>query len=479
MMKHFKNILNTFYFLRRYLIAFLPFLLILTAVPEAQPAGVGRAKYVFLFIGDGMGYVQRNAAETYLAGMRRTHSDTAERRSQLLMNDLPVSATIRTDSLSGVTDSAAAATAIATGNKTVNNAVGMNPQKDEVYESIAQKVRRRGLKVGIVTSAFLQDATPAAFYGHAPKRTDHYALGLQLCESGFDYFGGGGFRNPTGRDKKSASLLDIAAKNGYQIAGNAAAIAALKKGAKAMAIHPKLSAGAIPWAIDGDESSLYLSVFVKKGIELLQDGDGFFLMVEGGKIDLACHANDAGAAIHEVLAFDEALDVALTFYRRHPDETLIVVTSDHETGGMSMNGQTDPVAFYKTLSQQTGSYAAFERTISPKAGAKIEEYLTRAKKFFGDGVRTTEGVRNAFRMSMTAKERRPANDKEYKKLYGPYDPFTMACIREQNAAAGVAWTTFYHTGKDVALTAIGAGAERFTGSYDLAGIHDRLLAAIE
>ena len=468
--------MRNFLHLRRCLAPFLFTLLFLTVAAEC--AADGRAKFVFLFIGDGMGYVQRNAAESYLAGKRNAQGDAQVRTSQLLMNGLPVSGTIRTNSLSGVTDSGAAATALATGNKTINNAIGMNPKTGETFTSIARVAHNRGMKVGIVTSAFLQDATPVAFYGQTQKRTDHYALGLQLCESGFDYFGGGGFRNPTGRDKKSVSLLDVATKNGYTVTSDKAGIAALVPGHRTIAIHPKLSAGTMPWAIDGDEHGLPLSYFVRRGIELLQSNEGFFMMVEGGKIDLAGHANDAAATIHEVIAFDEALAVAMDFYHANPEETLIVVTSDHETGGMSMNTSIGPDEFYRILSQQTGSYAAFERTISPKAGAKIDEYMVRAKKFFGDGVRTTEGVRNAFPMSMTAKDKRPAKDKDYKKLYGPYDPFTMACIREQNAAAGAAWTTFYHTGKDVAVTAVGIGAERFAGEYENTGVFDRLLEAM-
>jgi alkaline phosphatase len=199
------------------------------------------------------------------------------------------------------------------------------------------------------------------------------------------------------------------------------------------------------------------------------------MMAEGGKIDLACHANDAAATVREVIAFDEAITAALEFQKSRPRDTLIVVTSDHETGGMSLSVRPeDSAAFYKNMSSQRGSYAAFERTISPKKGAAPGEYLARAEKFFGPAARRTEAVNEAWRTSMTSKGKRPVKSAGYKKLYGPYDPFTMACMREMNAAAGVKWTTFYHTNQDVPVSAIGVGSELFAGYYENTGIFDRL-----
>jgi alkaline phosphatase len=155
-----------------------------------------------------MGAVERNAAELYLAGMRQSKGDDSPRDSQLVMNSFPAQGEIQTNSQSGVTDSAAAGSALATGHKTTNGTVAMDGDGKIKYDSIAKLAKGDGMKVGIVTSAFLEDATPAVFYAHAPKRTQHYDIALQLSESGFDYFGGGGFRNPSGKDKKQKSVLD-------------------------------------------------------------------------------------------------------------------------------------------------------------------------------------------------------------------------------------------------------------------------------
>ncbi|MDR3279263.1 MAG: alkaline phosphatase, partial [Synergistaceae bacterium] len=428
------------------------------------------AKYVFMFIGDGMGAAQRNAAEIYLGGARRAAGDDAPRDAQLVMNSLEQSGFITTDSLSGVTDSAAAGTALATGRKTINGAVAMDPKTGEKFTSIARMAHKMGMKVGIVTSAFLQDATPAVYYGNAPKRTDHYSLGTQLADSGFEYFGGGGFINPRGKDKKNRDLYEVAASKGYSvIKGTTDAPAS----GKVIAVHPRLSGGGMPWVIDR-AAGPSLADFTDLGIKLLYGEDGFFMMVEGGKIDLACHANDAAASIYETIAFDEAVGRAVLFAREHPDDTLIIVTSDHETGGMTFDpNAVSGEALYAALSPRQGSYAAFERKISPKQGADIGPYLEMARSFFGPGVAKTPAVEKAFKSSMTAKKSRQSLDPQYKKLYGPYDPFTMACVKASDAAAGITWTTYYHTGKNVPVSASGgASSPDFTGEFDNTGIFE-------
>jgi alkaline phosphatase len=391
------------------------------------------------------------------------------------MNTMPVNGFIRTDSLSGITDSAAAGTALATGRKTINGAVATNPKTGEKFSSVAAAAREKGMRVGIVTSAFLQDATPAAFYGHAAKRTDHYNLGVQLAESGFEYFGGGGFINPKGKNKKSRDLYETAAANDYAISPRLDNFLS----EKVISPHPKSSGGYMPWVIDKAEGPS-LADFVSYGVKRLYGGGGgFFIMAEGGKIDLACHANDAAASVHETLAFDEAVSKALEFYETRPDETLIIVTSDHETGGMTLDSaKATPGAVYGALSVRQGSYAKFERKISPLKGAKIGDYIAMAQKFFGPGVTQAPDVERAFRLSMTAENKREEMEPRYKKLYGPYDPFTMACVKRADARAGIAWTTYYHTGKDVPVSAVGAGAELFSGEYENTGIYDRIIAAM-
>lgn len=454
------------------------FVFVLCAPVHAAP------KFLFLFIGDGMGVAHVNLGEVFLAGGRRERGDRTVREGQLAMTGLPVSGTTRTNSLSGVTDSAAAGTAIATGRKTVNGALAMNPTSGERFRSIAYLAKERGMKVGIVTSAFLQDATPAAFYAHSPKRGAHYDIGCQLASSGFDYFAGGGFRNPKGKSGKERNLYDVASSAGYRVANTRESLGALRAGTKAIASNPHLSSGYMPWVADvlhgGARERIPLAEFLKKGIDLLACEEGFLIVVEGGLIDIASHANDAAAMVHELLDFDEAVAVALSFYRQHPEETLLVVASDHETGGLRLapqKGDEEREALYRGLSRQRGSHAVFERSVPPRAGARIEPYLSRARRFFTDELASTDALREAWRMSMT--KARPVKDPSYAKRYGPYDPFTVACMRQANACVGISWSTFYHTGKPTPVFAVGPGSSRLAGEYENTKIFEVFKVAVE
>ena len=450
-----------------FLIIFISFI----AAGEAE----SRAKYVFLFIGDGMGVAQRNAAEIYLAGLRESAGDTRAREAQMAMNTLPVNGLIKTGGLSGVPDSAAAGTALATGRKVKNNAVAMNPDTGEKYQSIAKIAHGMGMKVGIVTSTFMQDATPAVFYGHSARRSDRYDLGLQLADSGFEYFGGGDFSQPNGRDGKSRSLYDVAASKGYSVIKD---LGENPSSEKVIAIHPKTSGGYMPWVMD-NPSGPTLADFVDYGIKRLDGPDGFFMMIEGGKIDLACHANDTAATIHEIFAMDEAVARALDFMRNRPEPTLIVVASDHETGGMTFDASnTNAAMFFRTLATRQGSYARFEGRVSPNRDSNFDSNLKMARDYFGPYINETDAVRHAFRLSMTPKNRRESIEPNYNRLFATYDPFTMACVKAAEAAAGITWTTYYHTGKDVPISAIGYGAELFSGEYENTDVFHKILSAM-
>ncbi|MDR3164657.1 MAG: alkaline phosphatase [Synergistaceae bacterium] len=456
--------------------SFLAFLLAAALFAGHAEGTAKSAKYIFLFIGDGMGTAQRNAAEVYLAGMREAQGDVAPREAQLTMNLLPVQGFIRTDSLSGVTDSAAAGTALAAGRKTQNGAVAMNPKSGENFVSIAQTARRMGMKTGIVTSSFLQDATPAVFYGHAKKRTEHYALGIQLIDSGYEYFAGGGFRNPKGRDKKSADLYGIAASKGYAVIRDLGKPPAAEK---VIAVHPKASNGYMPWVID-ERGGPSLADLVDYGIERLDGHDGFFMMVEGAKIDLACHAHDAASAVRETIAFDEAVGRAVKFMERRPEPTLIVVTGDHETGGMTLGSLEEMKnTVYDTLSFQQGSYSVFERRTASQKGEKMTDGVNAAKKFFGPWIIVTPDIEKAFKLSAMDTKKRKTAAANYDKLYSAYDPFTIACMASSNSYCGITWTTFSHTGKHVPVSAAGIQAELFAGEYENTGICDRILSAMD
>ncbi len=425
------------------------------------------AKYVFLFVGDGMGRGQIRAAELYAMGRGGAHGGLRFTRFEGL-------GTCTTHAASTpVTDSAPAATALASGYKTDNGIVNMDPEKKRRFFSVADSAKASGMRVGVVSSVSINQATPAAFYAFAPSRGDFYGIGMQLIESGVDYFGGGGFHRDRGRKKDKKSLYDTAAGRGVAVLRDRGAIMNRRPGGgRVFAVNPVLdSSSSMPYALDGAEGGLSLAEFTRKGIELLDNPEGFFFHVEGGRIDWACHANDAAAAVAEVLAFDEAVREAVRFAESRPDETLIVVVADHETGGMSVDvPDGDARVFFRTLSGQRESYLAFERRIAECRRAKrpFREFLPVLVGSFGLRDLSAPELRElerAFGLSMVPHGRR-AKDKGSYRPYGTYEPLAVAALRILNGRAGVGWTTFFHTGAPVPVYAHGVGAELFGGRYD-------------
>ena len=202
--------------------------------------------------------------------------------------------------------------------------------------------KNKGCRVGISTSVSVDHATPAAFYAHQGQRSSYYNVGLDLIDANFDFYAGSDFLDPTNKKaagSNSESLYTLVDKAGYTIArGYKDYQKKAKKSDKLILLQPATATdnSAIPYAIDRKKGDMTLTEITRAGINFLSKdlSKGFFLMVEGGKIDWACHSNDAATVFHEVMDMDNAIKVAYEFYEQHPDETLIVVTADHETGGI-------------------------------------------------------------------------------------------------------------------------------------------------
>jgi alkaline phosphatase len=454
---------------------------ILSAVAQAsQPP-----KYVFLFIGDGMGTAQRMAADEFLKH---------QGKEGLIMNTFPaygMSTTYQNDRF--ITDSAAAATAQATGVKTNGGYISVDPEFNPV-ETIAEKAKKSGMMVGIVSSVSIDHATPACFYAHQKSRNMYHEIDMDLANSGFDYFGGGGLKDPEGKKSKEpqGNALEVAKNNGYTIAvGKEAFMALNKESGKVIAYNDRLDKSkALPYIIDTVETDITLTEFTQKGIELLENPKGFFMMVEGGKIDWTCHANDAATAIQNTLEFDRALKTAYEFYRAHPEETLIVVTGDHETGGLTLGfAGTRYDSFFDVLKVQKVSYDVFSSEIFKgyKEGlegkANFEDVIPLLKEYFGLEIAgegnlvlkdyELQALRDAYVQSL-AGVKVNTGTADYL-LYGGYDPFTVQITHIFNQKAGLGWTSYSHTGVPVPISAIGVGAETFNGFYDNTDIGKKIM----
>ena len=295
------------------------------------------AKYVIFFIGDGMGLAQRMAGDLYMDAMESKMPQAGVFR--LAMNRLPAQGLATTFGADAViTESAAAGTALASGQKTVKGVLGLDATRKNPTTTLADLAKAGGRKVGVVSTASIDHATPAAFYAHVLRRGDYYGIARQLAASKVDFFAGGGFKQPKGKDGKKGDVMKEIEAAGFTVCRTAEEIAKLTpQSGRALAIHPSLdSEKSVVYEIDRKPEDPSLADLTAKALECLEGPEGFFLMVEGGKIDWACHANDAATAVRETLALDHAIQEAMKFYERHKDQTLIVVTADHETGGLSL-----------------------------------------------------------------------------------------------------------------------------------------------
>lgn len=316
-------------------------------------------KYVIFLIGDGMATPQINIAEAAMNESTFKSSYDSQTRgtetravglADLNIKKFPIAGMATTYAEDRyITCSAAAATALATGHKTTINTIGMNGNRTQALETMAEKAKKKGMKVGIVSSVSIDHATPACFYAHRPDRNDYEEIGNQLLTSGFDYFAGGSVCWNKRKTLKSAAEYKVEAeKNGYIYIDDKTAFNQLNnQSGKVIATLNVLGSkgdtrdgSAMPYAIDMDiqeeENKITLADFTRKGFELLDNEKGFFMMVESGKIDWACHANDVVSSVFDMIAFDEVIGASLDFYNKHPEETLIVITGDHECGGLTL-----------------------------------------------------------------------------------------------------------------------------------------------
>ena len=435
----------------------------------------GKAKYVFYFIGDGMGVNQVNAAETYLGALQGRIGI-----EPLCFPSFPYSAFVNTQSATnGVTDSAAGGTALACGQKTKNGTLGMLKDLTTSVSSIADWARNSGAAVGITTSVAIDHATPAAFYAHVKERHEQYTIGKQLVESANDFYAGSDFTIPTDPEYPNGNTLyEEANSKGFTIARGYADYQNKAANAKKMILLQSEEASkadrySIPYALDRKDGDLTLTDITRAGIDFLMkkqgEKNGFFMMIEGGKIDWACHANDL-AFIPELIDMDNAVKVAYDFYKQHPDETLIIVTADHETGGIVLSR-----GLYEINLAAVGN----QRITIEKLGKELHKmHDVKGDKLFWDDVKTFLAENFGFwdkisltdeqtqRLESSFKKIMDGTSKDQRTLYQNDDELAVTVRNIMSECAQVGWHVTSHSNGYVPCFAIGAGAEQIHGRID-------------
>lgn len=401
-------------------------------------------KYIFYFIGDGMGPSHVLGTELYLGELQ----GVIGRPQKLCFTQFPESAFVTTYSATnGVTDSAASGTALSTGHKTYNAAIGVGLDTVEVY-SVAADLADKGMAIGVATTVPINHATPSAFYAHNMSRHNYDEIAPWMLEAGYDFYAGGDVK---GYDETRKNVYDKAKEQGYTIARGYNDYLAKAEGAEKMMLYQKDVATELPYAINRTEKDLTLAQITAAGIDFLEEKSkkGFFMMIEGGKIDYAAHNDDGATVFQEVLDFDAAVAVAYEFYKKHKDETLIIVTADHETGGLVLGYRGDYTLYLKALSSQKVSVERMIEILQAEKETTWERLEQLVKKNIGVGIRNKK-----------------ANGERVTVDYDLAREIAYNAVYDLNRSAALSWASGNHSGTFVPLFAIGKGADMFNGVID-------------
>ncbi|WED20842.1 alkaline phosphatase [Vibrio sp. JC009] len=450
--------------------------LIATSIMLSAAANASETpKYVLYMIGDGMSSAQRQIAEYYVQGEKNDPD------YHLAINSLPVTGIITTQSSDSlITDSAAAGTALATGVKTDNGVISMTPDGKKLA-TLLEGAEKNGWATGLVSTTRLTHATPAVFAAKNENRGNENEIAADFVDSGVDFFAGGGFRNfITGEGSKrkdDRNLVKEFEADGYKtFIGKDSTSSFMKMSPKAGdKVFAAFTKSHMPYEVDRINANINvpsLADMTDKAIELLaKDKDGFFLMVEGGRIDHAGHANDIAGNIHDTIAFDNAVKSALDFYNKHPKETLVVVVGDHETGGMGLGlgkqyfMNLDRVANYKE-SIDDGLEHVYKKKLNKDRAAF---YNHIADKFALTDLTAEEKASIEKAMDFV-----DAGQKDTKKVWGGYDPVAMAVAHVTSKRAGVYWTSYAHTAIQLPVSATGVASADFGGFSDNTDVAKKL-----
>lgn len=421
-------------------------------------------KYVFYFIGDGMGPSHVLGTEYYLGELE----GVIGRPNKLCFTQFPKSAFVSTFSKSnGVTDSAASGTALATGSKTKNGYLGVEMDTTVVY-SVAHAAKQVGYAVGISSTVGINHATPGAFYAHQPGRSRYYEIGQDMLTADYDFYAGGDLI--VNKSEQRDEIYEKAKAQGYTIARGFDDYKANGKNAKKLMLYQKEVATDLPYAIDREEGDLTLAQITEAGIEFLskKSKKGFFFMVEGGKIDYASHSDDGATALNEVIDFDNAIKVAYEFYKKYPNETLIVVTADHETGGLVLGYSGAYALNLKILKGQKVSADRMASILRRASRARMELRWERVQELLKENfglwgeIEMTKEETHELRVYFEQAYATTDIAKRESKLS------SMAHRAKQmvNQKALLSWAGPNHSASFVPLFAIGAGSENFHGVID-------------
>ena len=414
------------------------------------------AKYVFLMIGDGMG---PEFCRLYFNQFPNSNFSKFATR-------IPTG----TNNVHGrTTDSAASGTALACGIKTYNGAIGVD-KDGKPRSSLARLLQKRNWNIGIISSVGINDATPGTHYGNRATRKDRAGIIADLLASNFNFFGISFYLKPAPEFKES-DLCKALKRCGYNVV-KGKDMKTLKPGRNVVMATTEYSNSKAP--------ETKLAAVTAKAAELLSaNGQSFFLMVEGGAIDHCNHRNDSAFAIREMIEFDAAIGEALKFAEKHPDETLIVVTADHDTGGTKINDLSkNRKGFHLVQKKSLGELTSMVNEMKKRKASSAEMIRAITDAVGMVNLSPEEGARIEAACNSFISGKRTKTDKFTASMgYGKYNPLVIEAMRIRDNRNGFTYTSFSHTPVKVITFVKGAGMENFKAPLENSDIPHRIATA--
>jgi alkaline phosphatase len=391
-------------------------------------------KYVFLFIGDGMSLPQVDATEIYNNSIKGNSMNNQEQLSFTKFDTIGLRKNQSYDNY--ITDSSSSASALASGKLIENGKVNLDAEGNKTIP-ITYALKDKGMKIGIITNQSIDHATPAGFFAYCDDRNDYKTIAKQIQTSDFDFFAGSKIAG------YSDDLKEVYKKAGYKYLSNNKEYKSIKKAGKYILVSPD---NRIKYGMEQSKDDISISKYLEMSLPVLDNKKGFLVMVESGMIDTAAHNNDAKSVISEVNELDKAVKIAIDFAKKHPNNTLIIVTGDHETGNMSL-GTFD--LSYENLKDINMSISA------------LEDYLKKSNK---PTIEKLQFIVDNFNID--------PKSETYTKLYnamknanGNYDVvINLIKVHEQNIS-GIKFSAAKHSGLSVPVYVYGDKNNIFTGEY--------------
>ena len=431
-----------------------------------------KPKYVFYFIGDGMSFNHILGTEHY-----NTEKAGAKETVRLNFTQFDTRNFVTNYSVTNlVTDSAAAGTALASGVKTGNAHIGVDINGNEL-RTIADVASELGYKVGLVTNVGINHATPSCFYGHSADRFGFPKLVDDYIASDVAFIAGStimdlksGPQDPKYSMVTTAELAERVRGAGIEISLDVDQAGKIE-GKRVMLVANDKENKHIPYSIDcaADEKHV-LSNYSKAAIEYLsrEAQEGFFLMIEAGKLDYAAHEQDAVTTFHEVNEFAKSIDLALAFAEQHPDETLIIVTSDHETGGMSLGWDHYEIRM---------NILAAQKTSALQVTKTFQKMRDEGNRNWDDYKQVLSENLGLWSVVPVTKEEEALLKHDFYDIFLKYGPMVDGLYNKNefvvyhaleilNSHASIDWTSLYHTGMYTPLFVKGAGEKLFLDCCD-------------